>query len=248
MASPNGFDWRDPRAVHSALATCEDDRLKTLVDKALKRLSDALRIFGADAVYASFNGGKDACVILHLLRAARVKNDVTTKPKLVYFDSMDEFDEVRSLVRETCDAVADEFVILNIDPGVSFVDGLGTIVDQAKPRALAFILGTRHGDPNCGDQQHFEPSSEWMPPFMRVNPILDWSYGDVWLFLRHFHLPYCSLYDDGYTSLGSKQNTHRNPALLRNDGTYWPAYDLSDFSLERAGRLESPKKSHKPRH
>jgi hypothetical protein len=39
----------------------------------------------------------------------------------------------------------------------------------------AFILGTRKGDPNCGDQQAFTPSSAWMPvSFMRVNPILNW--------------------------------------------------------------------------
>lgn len=46
-----------------------------------------------------------------------------------------------------------------------------------------------------------------------------------------------------YTSLGSTNNTHPNPYLLRsrtNDGneepTYFPAYMLSDESKERAGR------------
>lgn len=105
--------------------------------------------------------------------------------------------------------------------------------------------------------ERFEPSSPWMPAFMRVNPILDWTYGEVWQFLRYFGLPYCCLYDQGarrqllpnspqspsgYTSLGSKSNTHRNPALRVDQDVYRPAYELCDYSLERAGRVESPKK------
>jgi molybdenum cofactor synthesis domain-containing protein len=80
------------------------------------------------------------------------------------------------------------------------------------------------------------------------------DYGHVWHFLRTFNLPYCSLYDRGYTSLGSKLTTFANPALLRkcsnlstsDDETsrseavasYWPAYMLSDWKLERSGRID----------
>ena len=86
---------------------------------------------------------------------------------------------------------------------------------------------------------------------MRINPILTWEYGHVWHFLRTFNLPYCCLYDQGYTSLGRVTDTRPNPALRRkhvssnlsledlensNQVLYWPAYMLADWSLERAGR------------
>jgi 3'-phosphoadenosine 5'-phosphosulfate sulfotransferase (PAPS reductase)/FAD synthetase len=53
--------------------------------------------------------------------------------------------------------------------------------------------------------------------FMRVNPILRWEFGHVWHFLRTFDLPYCKLYDMGYTSLGKKSDTRPNPFLLRKN-------------------------------
>lgn len=69
----------------------------------------------------------------------------------------------------------------------------------------------------------------------------------MWHFLRTFNLPYCSLYDQGYTSLGKKSQTFPNSALLRKNPSamvcqenlstrYWPAYMLSDWTLERTGR------------
>lgn len=237
----------DALALHGALVACEDDALRPRIERALAVLSDALRVFGPDAVYASFNGGKDAVVIVHLLRAARAALGSSRLPRLVYFDTTDDFDEVRQFVYDTCDDLAADFVVEKLERDVGFVAGLSTLVDRARPRTLAFVLGTRKGDPNSGEQQAFEPSSEWMPPFMRVNPILDWSYQDIWAFLRYFQLPYCSLYDRGYTSLGSKSTTLPNPALCVDDGTYRPAYELSDAALERAGRQESPKKKKRPK-
>ena len=115
-----------------------------------------------------------------------------------------------------------------------FKTGLESFLLETSVRAI--LLGTRRGDPNAPGQETFCPSSKGWPPFMRVNPILEWTYHDVWLFLRCASLPYCSLYERGYTSVGSVSNTHPNAALAREDGTFAPAHMLPDARLERAGR------------
>jgi FAD synthetase len=70
----------------------------------------------------------------------------------------------------------------------------------------------------------------------------------VWEFLRSCKLPYCSLYDVGYTSIGNIHNTVPNEALAIESGDpdragpgaprrYRPAYELKDPSLERCNRV-----------
>jgi len=35
-----------------------------------------------------------------------------------------------------------------------------------------------------------------------LNPIIDWQDGDVWEFIHQENIPYCTLYDEGFTRLG----------------------------------------------
>lgn len=37
---------------------------------------------------------------------------------------------------------------------------------------------------------------------VNVNPIIDWTDDEVWEFIKKYHVPYCELYDKGYTRLG----------------------------------------------
>lgn len=57
--------------------------------------------------------------------------------------------------------------------------------------------------------------------------------------------PYCKLYDDGYTSLGSTKDTIPNPKLQRKDGSFAPAYTLTDGGSERGGRISKSKEPKK---
>lgn len=76
-------------------------------------------------------------------------------------------------------------------------------------------------------QDFFCPSSRGWPPFMRVNPVLNWAYSDVWAYLRAVEAKFCHLYLEGYTSLGTTRDTAPNSALRRSDGSYAPAYTLN---------------------
>jgi len=157
--------------------------------------------------------------------------------------------------------------MIAFEQGIRFSEGLWILVDNNRPAGctvpfpMAFVLGTRTTDPNAGQQGQFAPSSHYMPAFMRVNPILVWTYGHIWHYLRTFQLPYCCLYDQGYTSLGTVLDTMPCPALAvagyrdsnnnNASGTnnsssttssngipkYWPAYMLRDYDQERAGRI-----------
>lgn len=274
VARGEGGAQEDSLALYDAIVSCKDGYISGKLASAMEILSDALRLYGPDQLFSSYNGGKDAVVIMHLLRAAVAKysqeRGVTSKPKFIYFTVKDEFPEVMSHIAETEQRYGLD--LLRYDSGI--VAGLSQHVasmQTAGLRSPAFVLGTRRGDPNCGNQQAFAPSSSWMTcAFMRVNPILDWEYGHVWHFLRSFHLPYCSLYDAGYTSLGKVSDTRPNPALRKDppspsssssspsssgagagagagveagagaaagaESQYWPAYMLTDWALERAGR------------
>jgi 3'-phosphoadenosine 5'-phosphosulfate sulfotransferase (PAPS reductase)/FAD synthetase len=51
---------------------------------------------------------------------------------------------------------------------------------NARPNIEAAILGTRNSDPNAASQKKFLPTDADWPKLMRVNPILQWKYSDIW--------------------------------------------------------------------
>ncbi|KAM7526164.1 hypothetical protein LguiA_016066 [Lonicera macranthoides] len=238
--------------IDKAIRESDDRRLKTKYKNAIYVIQRALSLYSIEEVAFSFNGGKDSTVLLHLLRAgyylhkveqSDANGDLTdcelTFPiRTIYFESPSAFPEINSFTYEMASTYGVQMDIIRLD----FKSGLENLL-KAKP-IRAIFLGVRIGDPTAVGQEQFSPSSPGWPAFMRVNPILDWSYRDVWAFLLICKVHYCSLYDQGYTSIGSIHDTVPNALLSINNSTnsskekFRPAYLLPDGRLERAGRVK----------
>ena len=208
----------------------------------LHLLRVALHLEGFRAEDAGATGGEgttgDAGVGVEVTAGGALPPGEQLGITVFYFESQSEFPDIEAFVRET-----DRRFGLGLRRlQGSFQARLEELVagSVGAPPMQGVVLGTRIGDPNAPDQSFFCPSSDGWPPFMRVNPVLDWDYAAVWDFLHTAGVPYSQLYDDGYTSLGSVNNTERNALLRREDGSYAPAHMLTDGAFERAGRAGGP--------
>ena len=65
------------------------------------------------------------------------------------------------------------------------------------------------------------PGTRWSkvrePSLLRFSPTLEWSYRDIWDFIRCTGVPYCALYDKGYSAIGPSNTSVPNPRLRIKD-------------------------------
>ncbi|KAK9481363.1 hypothetical protein V1514DRAFT_323622 [Lipomyces japonicus] len=218
-------------------------RTQERVRASLAVTQEALTRYSNDELAISFNGGKDCLVMLVLLLAsiyyksttvtATARRFMPQRIHTVYVHSDNAFAEVDRFVN-ACTAVYSLDLIRLPGPIKQAFERFL----HAKPHVRAIMVGTRRTDPNGHDLAGFNPTDHGWPEFMRVHPVVDWTYAEVWHFLRALNVPYLNLYDQGYTSLGGVTDTHKNPALADGSGGFRPAYELADDDKERLGRYK----------
>ncbi|XP_067947706.1 FAD synthase-like [Watersipora subatra] len=216
--------------------------LEAPLTEAMSVCTEALERYKLDEICISFNGGKDCTALLHIWYAVASQHPDFGKEgslQALYIRNNEPFPEEDKFIEECINRY--ELTIMKFTGKIK--EQLAEMKRQ-HPNIKAIIMGTRLTDPHGQHLTAFQPTDQGWPTVMRVNPILSFSYSNIWTLLRGLSLPYCTLYDDGYTSLGSASSTKMNPALkyVDSDGTvrYRPAYTLTDGELERAGRGSQP--------
>lgn len=48
------------------------------------------------------------------------------------------------------------------------------------PQIKSVLVGTRRTDPHGGFLTHFDPTDHGWPVFMRIHPVINWHYWEIW--------------------------------------------------------------------
>jgi len=228
---------RKPTAEQAEKATRKRLRLEgrglMSADSLDQKINDSIALLRANEpadqpYYGGFSGGKDSIVIKELARLAGVNvvwhyNQTTIDPpELTRF-------------------------ILDVHPDVLWAKprhgnffrrmekkGFPTrrarwcceeYKETAAPRGSVMILGVRAEESPKRAKTWKDVTFHTRTRAWAVAPILRWSEEDVWAFIEARHLPYCTLYDEGFERLGCVGCPMARAAGRRKAFDRWPGFE-----------------------
>jgi len=193
---------------------------KTRADLAIARLREFEPPGG---YYLAFSGGKDSVCLKALADLAGVKYDahysVTTvdPPELVRF------------IREHHPTVTWDrpkrsmWKLIERDsmPPTRLARYCCRALKEDKGNGRLVLTGVRWAESSARSRRSmvdvcYKQSKHYL------HPIIDWSDVDVWAFIHENDLPYCSLYDEGYSRLGCVMCPMKRKRAQLEDAARWP--------------------------
>lgn len=183
------------------------------IEKAKKIIKQASQKWKPEEIAIAWTGGKDSTVVLHLVKETF---NGTVPFKVFFNDSTLEFSEIYDFVKKLKKSwnlnllwikhlpedikayhkTKDKEMKMEI-MRIAKINAINYALSEYKIKA--FISGIRLDEHEArSKEKYFSPRST----HTRVHPILDFSLDDIWDYIKKFKVPYVSLYDKGYKSLG----------------------------------------------
>ena len=198
-------------------------RFRDKVDKSIARLQE----FEPDeGYYLAFSGGKDSVVIEHLARQAGVNYDahynITTcdPPELVQFIKR----EYPAVSRDKPEKSMWQLIPEKRMPPTRLVRYCCEHLKERGGSGRRVVTGIRWAESYNRQGRKMVEQCYTDVTKLYVHPIIDWTEQDVWNYIHKNNVPYCSLYDEGFSRLGCVMCPMQSAKARERDAQRWPKY------------------------
>lgn len=180
--------------------------------------------------YIAWTGGKDSTVVLYLWKNFLEHKSWKSNPGAINLDTGLKFPEIILFRDRLVRAWTIDLHVIRPDIDISGYPVAEDTVDccndlkinplknaLASLKAQALVTGIRN-DEHPARRSRGQIEQKFDPDYYQVNPILHWTEMDIWSFIIQKDLPYCVLYDQGYSSLGCMPCTDKSTGYGERSG------------------------------
>lgn len=171
-----------------------------------------LKKFKNDKTYTCFSGGKDSLVAFDLAFKSGIKNVVFCDTTIEFQENLDYLDEVEKFYNINIERISAPCSFFDLVQKIGFpsrsyrwcckvfkFSPLSIFAREKK--ILSYITGLR-SEENKRRSKYKKRDKNHQINAARINPILDWSKQEVWLYIQKYNLPVNPLYNLGFSRVG----------------------------------------------
>lgn len=196
------------------------------LDTRVAMALDRLRAFcPPEGYYLAYSGGKDSTVLLDLARQSGVAFDThynltsVDPPELVRFIRQQD-----GVTVERPEMTMWGVIMRNLYPPQRQQRWCCKWLKEHGGDGRTVLTGVRWEESLSRSKRRMVEDRTATGGKVCVNPIIDWTEREVWQYIRERELPYCSLYDEGFTRLGCILCPQQGSKGMRRDAERWPGY------------------------